>query len=56
MRAARLELGVVALLVRSARGMAMSGLRVATAVWYSVVDKFWKPVEVKIEMPVVLLP
>lgn len=51
-----MELGVVALLVRSARGIATSGLRVETAVWYSDVDRPWKPVDVKMEMPLVVLP
>ena len=56
MRRARLELGVLVLWVRSARGMAMSGLRLWTALMYSLLETAWKPVEVKTEMPWLVLP
>jgi hypothetical protein len=46
----------MALWVRSARGMAMSGLRVWTAERYSLVVSTWKPVEVKTDTELLVLP
>jgi hypothetical protein len=42
--------------VRSAGGMAMSGLRAWTAERYALVGRTWKPVEVKTETEVLVLP
>ena len=57
MRRARFELGVVVVLwVRSAGGMAMSGWRAWVAWMYSLMVSAWKPVEVKTEMELLVLP